>query len=431
MSKKAKSNQQPYRASKKIRRNRKAKKRLSTDQVSNRILAIFGILTLLLAFVSVRTTTGDSSPESTSTGAYPAPQSESVAAIAYTDKTNPALTTNETLTEVRYANSVPSNTTISGRQITDRGFTGHKHDDELGLIYMNGRYYVPSIGRFVSPDPLVPEPTNPQGFNRYSYVINNPINLVDPSGHCWGHFSFVRDWNFSMGGSTYGMGTNCNNIDSALTIVQHPDATTEDKLAAGSYLGGWGVAAVSGAAGGGLFACSAAAPCAAFVEGAVGIGTAVSADGDPLNEISALSQADLSSVQQFVTDAQTINSARGFASFGERWNLMSQYLLQAGRNANMFIARAGGRISGMMRVNTDSGMYQIKELEGIGGGAGTNLFTHALQDSLARGYSGVYLSPADQAVSFYSQFPGYQVLANGQWYWSAEAIQAILASQGG
>ncbi len=68
--------------------------------------------------------------------------------------------------------------------LTDRGFTGHKMDDELGLIYMNARYYLPEIGRFISPDPLVPDPGSSQAHGRYTYVKNNPIRFQDPSGYC-------------------------------------------------------------------------------------------------------------------------------------------------------------------------------------------------------------------------------------------------------
>jgi hypothetical protein len=39
------------------------------------------------------------------------------------------------------------------------------------------------LGRFLQPDTLIPDPANPQAWNRYSYVVNNPINLNDPSGH--------------------------------------------------------------------------------------------------------------------------------------------------------------------------------------------------------------------------------------------------------
>jgi len=63
----------------------------------------------------------------------------------------------------------------------------------LGLIYMNARYYMPEIGRFISPDTIVPEPGNPQSFNRYAYALNNPIKYNDPSGH-W--FESVLDLGF-------------------------------------------------------------------------------------------------------------------------------------------------------------------------------------------------------------------------------------------
>ena len=50
-------------------------------------------------------------------------------------------------------------------------------------MYYNARYYVPGIGRFASADTIVPDFTNPQSFNRYSYSRNNPVNFVDPTGH--------------------------------------------------------------------------------------------------------------------------------------------------------------------------------------------------------------------------------------------------------
>jgi RHS repeat-associated protein len=63
-----------------------------------------------------------------------------------------------------------------------RGFTDHTMLDPVNLVHMNGRVYDPWIGRFLSADPLISEPDNTQNFNRYSYVYNRPLTLVDPSG---------------------------------------------------------------------------------------------------------------------------------------------------------------------------------------------------------------------------------------------------------
>jgi RHS repeat-associated protein len=61
------------------------------------------------------------------------------------------------------------------------GFTGHLQDEDLGLTYMQARYYDPLIGRFYSNDP-VGFTGNPHSFNRYAYVNNNPYKYTDPDG---------------------------------------------------------------------------------------------------------------------------------------------------------------------------------------------------------------------------------------------------------
>lgn len=63
-----------------------------------------------------------------------------------------------------------------------QGFTGHKSLDHLELVHMGGRMYDPVLGRFLSADPYVQFPESTQGFNRYTYVNNNPLSYVDPSG---------------------------------------------------------------------------------------------------------------------------------------------------------------------------------------------------------------------------------------------------------
>ncbi|TGD59380.1 RHS repeat-associated core domain-containing protein [Flavobacterium humi] len=64
----------------------------------------------------------------------------------------------------------------------DRGYTGHEHLQSVGLINMNGRLYDPKLHRFLQPDNFVQDPYNTQNYNRYGYVLNNPLKYTDPSG---------------------------------------------------------------------------------------------------------------------------------------------------------------------------------------------------------------------------------------------------------
>lgn len=66
---------------------------------------------------------------------------------------------------------------------TTRGYTDHEHLDAVGLIHMNGRVYDPVIGRFLSPDIVIQFPEFSQSYNRYSYVLNNPLSFNDPTGY--------------------------------------------------------------------------------------------------------------------------------------------------------------------------------------------------------------------------------------------------------
>ena len=68
---------------------------------------------------------------------------------------------------------------------TTRGFTGQEELADVGLVHMNGRVYDPLLGRFGTPDPTTENPFSTQGWNRYSYVGNSPLNFTDPSGYCF------------------------------------------------------------------------------------------------------------------------------------------------------------------------------------------------------------------------------------------------------
>ncbi len=91
-----------------------------------------------------------------------------------------------------FGNRRNTSTTIAAT--THRGYTYHEQLDNVGLVHMNGRVYDPTIGRFLSADPVVQAPLMSQSLNRYSYVVNNPLSLVDPSGYSWLSKLIDRIW---------------------------------------------------------------------------------------------------------------------------------------------------------------------------------------------------------------------------------------------
>jgi RHS repeat-associated protein len=66
---------------------------------------------------------------------------------------------------------------------TDFGYTGQRNIADIGLMDYDARFYSPTLGRFLQPDTIVPNPGIPQSWNRFSYALNSPINFTDPSGH--------------------------------------------------------------------------------------------------------------------------------------------------------------------------------------------------------------------------------------------------------
>ncbi len=71
----------------------------------------------------------------------------------------------------------------TGSMQTDKLFTGQREITGLGIYQFGARFYSPKLGRFLSADTIVPGYANPQNLNRYSYVRNNPIKYIDPTGH--------------------------------------------------------------------------------------------------------------------------------------------------------------------------------------------------------------------------------------------------------
>jgi RHS repeat-associated protein len=84
--------------------------------------------------------------------------------------------------------AVLSNWWRNSNRTTLRGFTGHEMVDGVDVINMNGRIYDAHIGRFLQADPIVQEVGLIDNLNRYSYVLNNPLNATDPSGYVFNKF---------------------------------------------------------------------------------------------------------------------------------------------------------------------------------------------------------------------------------------------------
>jgi RHS repeat-associated protein len=62
-------------------------------------------------------------------------------------------------------------------------FNGQRIEDNTDLYFYQSRWYDPVVGRFIQPDSIVPNPGNPQSLSRYTYVQNNPLRYIDPTGH--------------------------------------------------------------------------------------------------------------------------------------------------------------------------------------------------------------------------------------------------------
>ncbi|TAK33923.1 MAG: hypothetical protein EPO21_11395, partial [Chloroflexota bacterium] len=73
----------------------------------------------------------------------------------------------------------------SGTSPTAHEFTGQEFDASTDLYYYGARYYAPWLGRFVQPDTIVQDPTDPQALNRYAYGRNNPLTYIDSDGHAF------------------------------------------------------------------------------------------------------------------------------------------------------------------------------------------------------------------------------------------------------
>ncbi len=99
--------------------------------------------------------------------------------------------TGENMEQVYYDPFGATSADVGAARVSHK-YTSQEFDVETGLYYYNARYYNPTLGKFTSPDTIVPDPSYSQAFNRYSYVLNNPMIYTDPSGRSF--WKRVRNW---------------------------------------------------------------------------------------------------------------------------------------------------------------------------------------------------------------------------------------------
>jgi len=156
--------------------------------------------------------------------------------------------------------------TVNGPDHLRHKFGGKEFDRETGLYYFEARYYDPETGRFTTADSQLGGPEQCRdSFNRYAYVVNDPLNLNDPTGHSWAGFkqfwTDVADWFESDTGQKVLAGFAAGMLligGIALTILAPP---------AGASLLGFGIALLTGTVLG------------AGIAGSVYVGTVI-AEGD-------------------------------------------------------------------------------------------------------------------------------------------------------
>lgn len=87
------------------------------------------------------------------------------------------------VSELRYSPWGETRDTI-GAPTTDRKYTGQREDSYINLYWYGSRWYDPALSHFIMADTIIPGADNPQAWDRYAYVKNNPTRYTDPTGHC-------------------------------------------------------------------------------------------------------------------------------------------------------------------------------------------------------------------------------------------------------
>ncbi|KAF1003616.1 MAG: tRNA(Glu)-specific nuclease WapA [Luteibacter sp.] len=103
------------------------------------------------------------------------------------------------------------------------GYTGHVNDSDSNLVYMQQRYYDPSIGRFMSIDPAPLDTSRLHNFARYTYANDNPLSFIDPDGReaelSWSTpYRVTSTIRYTMSGPSLPFNTNDTNLQASRSL---------------------------------------------------------------------------------------------------------------------------------------------------------------------------------------------------------------------
>jgi RHS repeat-associated protein len=295
----------------------------------------------------------------------------------------------------------------AGGAVSDYTFTGQRADSYIKLMEMGARWYDPQVGRWISPDSIIPDLANPQSLNRYSYVYNRPTVYIDEEGHLP-----IIPLLLVLGGAAL----LCTSSNPLPPDQQPPD--WQGLLGLGLLFGAGAVLAAPE-----LTSAGAAAACV---------------DGDCTNEmknvgdaVSKFGPSGAAALENFANEATVVQAERGLQSFGQTWKMWAQMASQSESIANdLFVYRVGDKVMGAMKIasRVNSKAVEVVHIEGLGEGVGTKLMQTAVRESLARGYGGrIILHASDQAMKFYEKLGGVLVdPKTNEFFFSEQAAQALL-----
>ncbi|MEM7298039.1 MAG: RHS repeat-associated core domain-containing protein, partial [Bacteroidota bacterium] len=251
----------------------------------------------------------------------------------------------------------------------DRGFTMHEYMSLFTLINQNGRIYDPIIGRFISADPFIDGATDLQGYNRYSYVRNNPLTLIDPSGYGW----FSKVWKSIKKAAKKVVGAVKKTVKAVGDFIDKHKVTIAS-IGIGIITGGIG-GFIGSAIGGSILGVS-----AGVIGSAVGFGFGSSTSGALLSGAS-LGDALKAGLKQGIISGVVATATFGLGQkFGRTtWDNIGRKIAshgvvqgtaevaQGGKFEHGFLAGASGVISGFATGDIDSFIGRTAIAATVGG----------------------------------------------------------------